>query len=264
MLMRRQRYTSDLTRQQFKRLEPLLPTGKAGGRPRTVDLYEVMCAIMYVLQNGCAWRNLPHDFPAWETVYGYFRRFQYDGTWEAVNRFLVRRTRRKAKRDPEPSAGSIDSQTVRCAPQAGIRGVDAGKKTNGRKRHLVVDALGLLLVVYVTGGGVQDRVAAPILLGILAKRHPRLKHIWADGGYLGEVVTWAEKVLGWVVEIVHGISGQRGFVVRPRRWVVERSLAWLTRCRRLTRDFEGRPETTEAWCYLASIRLMLRRLDPAA
>ena len=153
---------------------------------------------------------------------------------------------------------------MRCAPQAGIRGVDAGKKTNGRKRHLVVDTLGLLLVVFVTAGSVQDRVAAPILLGILAKRHPRLKHVWADGGYSGELVTWAHSFLGWVVEIVHGISGQRGFVVRPRRWVVERSIAWLTRCRRLSRDFEGRPETTEAWCYLANIRLMSRRLDPAA
>jgi putative transposase len=127
------------------------------------------------------WRNLPHDFPAWQTVYGYFRRFQRDGTWEAVNRFLLRRTRRKEGRSPEPSAGILDAQTVRCAPQA--RGIDAGKKTNGRKRHIVVDTLGLLLVVFVTAGSVQDRVAAPILLGILAKRFPQLKHIWADGGY---------------------------------------------------------------------------------
>lgn len=261
--MRRQRYTSDLTRAQFKRLAPLLPAGKAGGRPRTVDMYEVICAILYVLQNGCTWRNLPHDFPAWETVYGYFRRFQDDGTWEAVNRFLVRRTRQKAGRDPEPSAGSIDSQTVRCAPQAGIRGIDAGKKTNGRKRHLVVDTLGLLLVVFVTAGCVQDRVAAPILLGILSKRCPRLNFIWADGGYAGELVSWASRWLAWTVEIVKGVAGQRGFVVRPRRWVVERTLAWFTRCRRLSRDFEGRPETTEAWFYIANIRLMLRRLEPA-
>lgn len=262
--MKRQRYASDLTRQQFKRLEPLLPACKTGGRPRTVDLYEIICAILYVLHNGCTWRNLPHDFPAWETVYGYFRRFQRDGTWEAVNRFLIRRTRRKAGRDPEPSAGIIDAQTVRCAPQAGIRGLDAGKKTNGRKRHIAVDTLGLLLVVFVTAGSVQDRAAAPILLGILSKRFPRLKHLWADGGYSGELVTWAKAALSWTVEIVKSMGGQRGFVVLPRRWVVERSLAWMTRSRRLTRDYEGLPETTEAWFYLANIRLMLRRLEPAA
>jgi len=262
--MRRQRYTSDLTRKQFKRIEPLLPACKAGGRPRKVDLYEVMCAILYVLQNGCTWRNLPHDFPAWQTVYGYFRRFGQDGTWEAINRFLLRRTRQKEGRSPEPSAGIIDAQTVRCAPQAGLRGVDAGKRTNGRKRHIVVDTLGLLLVVFVTAGSVQDRVAAPILLGILAKRFPQLRHIWADSGYSGELVHWAKQLLAWTVEIVKSLGGQRGFVVLPRRWVVERTLAWMTRSRRLARDYEGLPETTEAWFYLANIRLMLRRLESAA
>ncbi|GAA5515049.1 IS5 family transposase ISAcma5 [Deinococcus carri] len=175
--MRRRRYTSDLTRQQFKRIKALLPACKAGGRPRKVEMYEVVCAILYVLQKGCTWRNLPHDFPAWQTVYGYFRQFQQDGTWEAVNRFLLRRTRKKAGSNPEPSAGILDAQTVRCTPQAGLRGVDAGKKTNGRKRHIVVDTLGLLLVVFVTAGSVQNRVGAPILLSILAKRFPRLIRI---------------------------------------------------------------------------------------
>lgn len=226
-------------------------------------MYEVLCAILYVLQNGCAWRNLPHDFPAWQTISGYFRQFQRDGTWEAVNRFLLRRTRKKAGRNPEPSAGIIDAQSVRCAPQAGIRGVDAGKKTNGRKRHIVVDTLGLLLVVFVTAGSVQDRAAAPILLGILAKRFPQLKHIWADGGYSGELVPWAQRALSWVVEIVKGVAGQPGFAVLPRRWVVERTFAWFSRARRLSRDYEGLPETTEAWFYLANIRLMVRRLEPA-
>lgn len=260
--MRRQRYSSDLTRKQFKRLEALLPVPKAGGRPRTIDLYEVMCAIFYVLKNGCAWRDLPHDFPAWQTVYGYFQRFQQDGTWEAVNRFLLRRTRINAGRDPEPSAGSIDAQTVRCAPQAGIRGIDAGKKTNGRKRHIAVDTLGLLLLVMVTAGSVQDRAQAPILLALLAQRFPRLRHIWADGGYTGHPVSWAKEVLNWTVEVVKKLAGQQGFVVLHRRWVVERTFAWMTRCRRLSRDYEGLPQTTEAWFYLANIRLMLRRLEP--
>lgn len=140
-------------------------------------------------------------------MYSYFRRFQDDRTWEAVDRFLLRRTRRQAGRDPVPRAGIIDAQTVRCAPQAGLRGVDAGKTTNGRKRHVVVDTLGLLLMVFVTAGNVQDRGCAPILLGLLAKRFPRLCHVWADGGYSGEVVTWAHTFLRWVIEIVPGLSG---------------------------------------------------------
>ncbi|GAA5532819.1 IS5 family transposase [Deinococcus aluminii] len=260
--MRRRRYTSDLTRKQFKRIEALLPACKAGGRPRKVDLYEVICAILYVLQNGCTWRDLPHDLPAWQTVYGYFRRFQREGIWEAVNRFLVRRTRKKAGRNPEPSAAIMDAQTVRCSPQAGPRGVDAGKRTNGRKRHLLVDTLGLLLVVWVTTGSVQDRDGGPTLLSYARRRFRRLRLVWADGGYAGKLVEWVTTRLGWTLEIVKREPEQRGFVVLKRRWVVERSLAWATRCRRRTRDYEGLPNTTEAWFYLANIRLMLRRLEP--
>jgi len=225
---------------------------------------EVLCAILYVLQNGCTWRDLPHDFPAWQTVYGYFRQFQREGVWEAVNRFLVRRTRKKAGRHPEPSAGIIDAQTVRCSPQAGPRGVDAGKRTNGRKRHVLVDTLGLLLVVLVTVGSVQDRDGGQTLLTYARRRFARLRLVWADGGYAGKLVEWVTTILGWTLEVVKRESGQRGFVVLKRRWVVERSLAWATRCRRLTRDYEGLPETTQAWFYLANIRLMLRRLEPAA
>lgn len=227
-------------------------------------MYEIICAMLYVLQGGCAWRNLPHDFPAWQTVYYYFRRFQKDGTWEAVNRFLVRRTRQAAGRDPEPSAGIIDAQTVRCSPQAGPRGVDAGKKTNGRKRHVLVDTMGLLLVVLVTVGSVQDRDGGQTVLTYARRRYGRLRLVWADRGYAGKLVEWVKAVLGWTLDIVKREEGQRGFVVLKRRWVVERSLAWTPRCRRLTRDYEGLPATTEAWFYLANIRLMLRRLEFAA
>lgn len=240
----------------------MLPRAKPGGRPRKVDLYEITCAIFYVLQNGIVWRDLPHDFPAWQTVYHYFRRFEADGTWEAINRFLVRATRKAAGRDPEPSAGIIDAQTVRCTPQGGPRGVDAGKKINGRKRHVLVDTLGLLLVVLVTTGAIQDRTGGIFVLGYARRRFARLRHVWADGGYAGQLVQWAKTTFNWVVEIVKRSDPQKGFVILPRRWVVERSLAWLTRSRRLVRDYEGRPRTTESWCYLANIRLMLRRLDP--
>lgn len=261
-LMRRKRYSSDLTRKQFKRLQPHIPVPKPGGRPRTVDMYEVMCAIMYVLVNGCAWRNLPHDFPAWETVYGYFRRFQEDGTWEAMNHVLLRRTRRKEGRAAEPSAGIIDAQTVRCTPQAGERGVDAGKSTNGRKRHIAVDTLGLLLVVIVTAASVQDRDGGKLVLGRLKHRFYALRAFWVDGGYSGTLVDWARQTLNYVLMVVKRPWGASGFVLLKRRWVVERSFAWFTRCRRLVRDYEGLAQTTEAWFYLANIRLMLRRLDP--
>ena len=260
--MRSKRYTSDLTRKQFKRIERYLPACKAGGRPRTVDMYEIMCAIMYVLVNGCAWRNLPHDFPAWETVYGYFRRFQQEGVWEAINRVLLRKTRQHEGRSPEPSAGIIDAQTVRCTPQAGERGVDAGKSTNGRKRHIAVDTLGLLLMVIVTAASVQDRDGGKLLLQRLKLRFWSLRALWADGGYSGALVEWASTTLGWVLMVVKRPRGASGFVLLKRRWIVERSFAWFTRCRRLVRDYEGLSTTTEAWFYLANIRLMLRRLDP--
>jgi len=218
--------------------------------------------MMYVLQGGIAWRNLPHDFPAWETVYSYFRRWEAEGTWEAVNHILVRNTRRAAGRDPEPSAGIIDAQTVRCTPQAGVRGIDAGKSTNGRKRNILVDTMGLLLVVLVTTGNIQDREGGFATLWYAKKRFPRLKHVWADGGYTGQLVIWAKNMLSWTLEIVKR-SENKKFQMLPRRWVVERSFAWLTRSRRLVRDYEGRPHTTEAWCYIANIRLMLRRLETA-
>ena len=173
----RKRYTSDLTHNEFKRLESLLPAPKRLGRPRSVNMYDIICAIFYVLQNGCVWRNLPHDFPAWQTVYTYFRNFQKDGIWAAINRFLVRRTRKHAGREAEPSAAIIDSQSVRCAPQKGSRGIDAGKKINGRKRHIAVDTMGLLLVVCVTAASVQDREGAKNLLQKAQQRFASLLHI---------------------------------------------------------------------------------------
>lgn len=259
--MKRKAYPTDLTQKQFKRIEPLLPKAKPGGRPRSVDLYEVLCAIMYVLQGGIAWRSLPHEFPAWQTVYAYFRRFEADGTWEAINHSLVRETRKAAGRDPEPSAGILDAQTVRCSPQAGPRGVDAGKSTNGRKRNILVDTMGLLLVVLVTTGCIQDRDGGKITLWYARRRFPRLRHVWADGGYAGKLVDWAKEVLSWTLEIVKRSDGKK-FQILPRRWVVKRSFSWLTRSRRLVRDYEGRAHTTETWCYIANIRLMLRRLEP--
>lgn len=260
--MKRKAYPSDLTQKQFKRLEPLLPQGRPGGRPRSVDLYEVLCAILYTLQNGNTWRALPHDFPKWQTVYWYFRRFEQDGSWAAINHVLVRKTRCAAGRTAEPSAAILDAQSVRCAPQAGPRGVDAAKRLMGRKRHVLVDVSGLLLFVLVTSANVQDHNGGRFVLNLARLRFPGIKLVWVDRGYQEGLIDWVKALCGWVIEIVRPPAGARGFQVLPRRWVVERSLAWLTRCRRLSRDFEARPQTTEAWCYLANIRLMLRRLDP--
>ncbi|GGL93372.1 hypothetical protein GCM10010840_34250 [Deinococcus aerolatus] len=167
----------------------MLPAAKSGGRPYAVDLHEVLCAILYVLQGGIVWRNLPHDFPAWQTLDSYFRRFEVNGSWEAINRVLVRNTRVAAGRDPEPSAGIRDAQTVRCAPQAGPRGVDAGKKTNGRKQHILTDTVGLLLVVLITTGDIQDRDGGKMALMYMRRRFMRLRHVWADSGDRGKLGT---------------------------------------------------------------------------
>lgn len=174
---------------------------------------------------------------------------------------LLRQTRQAAGRDPDPSAALLDAQTVRGGPQAGPRGVDAARKTNGRKRHVLVDTLGLLLVVLMTSANVQDRTGGKLVLAYAKRRFARLKLVWADQRYEHGLVEWVKQWCKWVLEIVRPPEGQRGFRILPRRWVVERSLAWYTRSRRLSRDYEGRARTSESWLYLANIRLMLRRLE---
>ena len=260
--MPRRSYPSDLTEAQWRVLEPLLPAAKPGGRPRSVALREVVDAILYVSRNGATWRALPHDFPPWRTVYHYFRAWARDGTLARLHNGLRERVRQADGRRRTPSAAIVDSQSVRGAEtvaRAG-RGYDAATKVNGRKRHIAVDTTGLLLVVLVTAAGVQDRDAARLLLAGLRTCFPTVTWVWADGGYAGRLVDWAAATLRLSIDIVRKLAGQTTFQPLPRRWVVERTFAWITRCRRTVRDYERRPEHHAAMVQWAMVTVMTRRL----
>ncbi len=261
------RYPTDLTARQWDLVEPLLPDPPPGpaGRPPSHDKREIVNAILYHVRAGGAWRMLPRDLPPWQTVYGYFRDWRADGTLDRLHDALRERVRTKKEgRRPEPSAGIVDSQSVKGADTVPFasRGFDAGKRVNGRKRHIVVDTIGLLLVIAVTAASVQDRDGARPALAALNGAFPALGLIWADGGYAGRLVQWAKSAWGIVVEVVRRPPEQRGFAVLPRRWVVERTFSWLMRFRRLVRDYERLPETHAAMVKWAMIGLMLNRLAP--
>ena len=255
-------YPSDLTDAQWAVLDPLLPKAKPLGRPRKNDLRRVVDAILYRNRNGCTWRALPHDFPPWRSVYNDFIRWRDDGTWAALNDALRAEVRRQAGRDPTPSAGSIDSQTVKATEVGGPRGFDGGKRLNGRKRHIVVDTLGLILAVMVTGAAADDGTAAPGVLGKLTREaFPRLAKLWADNKYRNHSLDdWISEHGWYVIEIGSRPEGAEGFQVIKWRWVVERTFAWLGRCRIHSRDYERRTQSSEAQVQISMIRLMLRRL----
>lgn len=258
-------YPSSLTDDQWEEIQPQLPVRSGGGRPPRHHYRDILNAIFYWVRTGGAWRYLPHDFAPWQTVYGYFRRWRQQGLWQRIHDCLVKRVRVAAGRLPTPSAAILDSQSVKSADQAGPRGYDAGKKIKGRKRHVLVDTLGLILAVTITVASVQDRDGARGLLLWLQHHASRLRLIWADGGYAGALVAWVWQLRAQRrvhLEIVKRTKQQRGFAVLPKRWIVERTLGWLVKNRRLRCDYEQLPATSEALIYVAMIRLMLRRLHP--
>jgi putative transposase len=259
-------YTSDVSDKEWEIIEPLLPLeGEGPGRPLELDMRQVVNAIFYVVRTGCQWENLPQDYPNHNSVYYHYRKWCTDGTWRRINTALRKQERRHRQRDEDPSAGIIDTQSVKTTEAGGERSYDAGKKINGRKRHIVVDTVGNLLEVVVHAAGIQDYHGAKELLLKLAETVTSLKKIWADGIYKnGGLVHWVRETLDIVLEIVERPPDQVGFQVLPRRWVVERTFAWLGRFRRLSKDYEKCTMSSEGVVYIASIHTMLRRVAAAS
>lgn len=259
--MKRMAYPSDMNDQEWECIAPYVQPAPGPGRKRRVDIRAVINALLYVSRSGCQWRMLPHDFPTWELVYYYFQQWTYDGTLEQINDCLREEIRGHLGRNPQPSVGIIDSQSVKTTSSGEEHGFDAAKCIKGRKRHCLVDSVGLLVLGLVTAASVQDSDAGQELLIDAQRKTQRLEKVFADEGYKAWLVDWIQRWTSFVLDIVKKPIDQVGFQVQPKRWIVERTLGWFNTYRRLSKDYERTILSSQAFVYLASIRLMLKRLS---
>ncbi|MEM9158434.1 MAG: IS5 family transposase, partial [Verrucomicrobiota bacterium] len=261
--MKEKGYSSDLTDEEWSVLEPMIPGPNKLGRPARYSKRRVLDAIFYVVRGGITWRMIPNDLPPWRICYHYFSKWKNEGLWEGLHDLLRDYVRYRSGKKKAPTAAIIDSQSVRTARNGGVRGYDAGKRVKGRKRHLLVDTLGLVLSSVVHSAAIQDRDGARMVLETIDSRYGWLRKIWADGGYRGKLVEWVSNLprhRRLELEIVARNDKTEGFEVLPQRWIVERTFAWLENSRRLSKDYERTTSSSQAMIHLAMIRLMTARL----